>query len=138
MQLLLQTLSSTLSSSANRYAGGFVDLVQLQTATEGAQLGDIFSLGGTQLTVGKQIRERFFMSLTSGLCQLLPSAPATAPSFLASIGVKLEYQFANSANSGVSFAYEPSFDKLVCGLGERGFSTNKKQVGFDFFRIWRR
>jgi len=43
-----------------------------------------------------------------------------------------------SANSGVSFAYEPSFDKLVCGLGERGFSTNKKQVGFDFFRIWRR
>ena len=138
MQLLLQTLSSTLSSSANRYAGGFVDLVQLQTATEGAQLGDIFSLGGTQLTVGKQIRERFFMSLTSGLCQLLPSAPATAPSFLASIGVKLEYQFASSANSGVSFAYEPSFDKLVCGLGERGFSTNKKQVGFDFFRIWRR
>jgi translocation and assembly module TamB len=138
MQLLLGTVGSFASSTANRYAGGFVDLVQLQTATEGAQLGDIFSLGGTQLTVGKQVTDRMFMSLTSGLCQLLPSAAATAPSFLASIGVKLEYSFGVNANSGVAAAYEPSFDKLVCGLGERGFSTNKKQVGFDFFRIWRR
>jgi translocation and assembly module TamB len=136
MQLLLNSVGSALSSTANRYAGGFVDLVQLQTATEGGQLGDIFSIGGAQLTVGKQMSDKFFMSLTSGLCQLLPSSPATAPSFLASIGVKLEYQIAT--NSGVAFAYEPSFDKLVCGLGERGFSTNKKQVGFDLFRIWRR
>ena len=87
----------------------------------------------TQRLAGEQ---RF--EAASGLCQLLPSAAATAPSFLASIGVKLEYSFGVNANSGVSAAYEPSFDKLVCGLGERGFSTNKKQVGFDFFRIWRR
>jgi hypothetical protein len=138
MQLLLGTVTSFASSTASRYASGLVDLVQLQTATEGAQLNDIFSIGATQLTVGKQVGERLFMSLTSGLCQLLPSSAATAPSFLASIGVKLEYQFRRSANSGVSFAYEPSFDKLVCGLGERGFSTNQKQWGFDFFRIWRR
>ncbi len=138
MQLLLGTFSSFASSTAARYASGFVDLVQLQTATEGARLGDIFSVGGAQLTVGKQMSDRLFMSLTSGLCQLLPSSAATAPSFLASIGVKLEYSFGVNANSGVAAAYEPSFDKLVCGLGERGFSTNKKQVGFDFFRIWRR
>ena len=52
--------------------------------------------------------------------------------------MKLEYQFGRTAQSGMALAYEPSFDKLVCGLGERGFSTSKKQVGLDFFRIWRR
>jgi hypothetical protein len=39
----------------------------------------------------------------------------------------------------VSGAYEPSFDKLVCnGVIDIGFTTSKKQVGFDFFRVWRR
>jgi hypothetical protein len=70
------------------------------------------------------------------LCQF--TTTAASPSFLSTIGVKLEYQFGQSAKSGVAAAYEPSFDKLVCGVGERGFSTSKRQVGLDFFRIWRR
>ncbi|MGH9386452.1 MAG: translocation/assembly module TamB domain-containing protein, partial [Vicinamibacterales bacterium] len=137
MSLLLGTFTSFASSFAARYAGGLVDLVQLQTSAEGQQLGDIFSLGGAQLAVGKQVSDRAFVSLTSGLCQFV-SSTTTAPSFLSGIGVKLELQFARNATSGVAFAYEPSFDKLVCGLGERGFSTAKRQVGLDFFKIWRR
>jgi translocation and assembly module TamB len=138
MALLLGTFTSFASSFAARYASGLVDLVQLQTSAEGAQLGDIFSLGGAQLAIGKQMSDRLFISLTSGLCQFLPSSTTASPSLLSSIGVKLEYQFGRTLQSGVAVAYEPSFDKLVCGLGERGFSTSKKQVGLDFFRIWRR
>jgi hypothetical protein len=52
--------------------------------------------------------------------------------------MKLEYQFGRTAQSGMAFAYEPSFDALVCGLGERGFSASKRQYGLDFFRIWRK
>jgi len=138
MTLLLGTVTSFASSFVARSAGGLVDLVQLQTSTEGQQsLGDIFSLGGAQLAVGKQVSDRAFVSLTSGLCQFVSSTTA-APSFLSGIGVKLELQFARNAQSGVAFAYEPSFDKLVCGLGERGFTTAKRQVGLDFFKIWRR
>jgi translocation and assembly module TamB len=142
MALLLGTFTSFASSYAARYASGLVDFVQLQTSGEGAnaQLGDIFSIGGTQLAIGKQVSDRMFVSLTSGLCTFLPTSnsAAASPSLLSTIGLKLEYQFGRSARSGVAAAYEPSFDKLVCGLGERGFSTSKKQVGFDFFRIWRR
>ena len=136
--LLLGTATSFASSFAARYASGFVDFVQLQTSAEGSQLNDIFSIGGAQLAIGKQVSDRLFMSLSSGLCQFLPTSTAASPSLLSTIGVKLEYQFGRSARSGVAFAYEPSFDKLVCGVGERGFSTSKRQVGFDFFRIWRR
>lgn len=138
MALLLNTFTSFASSYAARYASGLVDFVQLQTSSEAAQLGDIFSVGGAQLAIGKQVSDRMFVSLTSGLCQFLPQSTAAGPSLFSSIGVKLEYQFGRSLQSGVAAAYEPSFDKLVCGLGERGFSTSKKQVGLDVFRIWRR
>jgi translocation and assembly module TamB len=135
MALLLGTFTSFASSYAARYASGLVDFVQLQTSGQG-QLGDIFSIGGAQLAVGKQVSDRLFVSLTSGLCQF--TSTAASPSLLSTIGLKLEYQFGRTAQSGVAAAYEPSFDKLVCGVGERGFSTSKKQVGLDFFRIWRR
>lgn len=137
MALLLNTVTSFASSYAARYASGLVDLVQLQTSSEAA-LGDIFAFGGAQLAIGKQVSDRLFVSLTSGLCQFLPSTATASPSLLSTIGLKMEYQFGRSAQSGVAFAYEPSFDKLVCGVGERGFSTSKKQVGLDLFRIWRK
>jgi translocation and assembly module TamB len=136
-RLLLASVSSFASSLAARYASGFVDLVQLQTsAGPGTQPGDIFTLGGAQLAIGKQMTDRLFISLSSGLCQF--TTTTTSPSLLSTIGLKLDYQFGRTATSGVSAAYEPSFDKLVCGLGERGFSTSKRQVGFDLYRIWRR
>ena len=136
-RLLLASVSSFASSLAARYASGFVDLVQLQTsAGPGTQPGDIFTLGGAQLAIGKQMSDRLFISLSSGLCQF--TTTTASPSLLSTIGVKLDYQFGRTAQSGVSAAYEPSFDKLVCGVGERGFSTSKRQVGFDLYRIWRR
>ena len=137
MALLLNTVTSFASSYAARYSSGLVDLVQLQTSSEAA-LGDIFAFGGAQLAIGKQVSDRLFVSLTSGLCQFLPSTATASQSLLSTIGLKMEYQFGRSAQSGVAFAYEPSFDKLVCGVGERGFSTSKKQVGLDLFRIWRK
>ena len=138
MALLLGTVTSFASSYAARYAGGLVDLVQLQTSADAAQPGDIFSIGGAQLAIGKQVSDRMFISLTSGLCQFLPSRTSASSSLLSSIGVKVEYQFGRSGRSGVAAAYEPSFDTIVCGLGERGFSTSNKQFGLDFFRIWRK
>jgi translocation and assembly module TamB len=137
MALLLGTFTSFASSYAARYASGLVDLVQLQTSSDALQPGDIFSIGGAQLAIGKQVSDRMFLSLTSGLCQFTSRSTAS-PSLLSTIGVKVEYQFGRSARSGVAAAYEPSFDNLVCGVGERGFSTSNKQFGFDFFRIWRK
>ncbi len=136
--LLLGTFTSFASSYAARYASGLVDFVQLQTSAQGQgqQLTDIFSTGA-QLAIGKQVSDRMFISLSSGLCQFVQSSTAS-PSLLSSIGMKLEYQFGPTARSGMALAYEPSFDKLVCGLGERGFTTSKRQYGLDLFRIWRR
>lgn len=136
--LLLGTVTSFASSYAARASNGLVDFVQLQTSAQGQgqQLTDVFSTGA-QLAIGKQVSDRLFVSLSSGLCQFVQSSTAS-PSLLSSIGMKLEYQFGRTAQSGMALAYEPSFDKLVCGLGERGFSTSKRQYGLDFFRIWRR
>lgn len=134
IQLLLGSLTSFAGSYFSRYAGGWVDVVQLQTS-QGQQLSDLFSTGA-QLAIGKQVTDKVFVSLSSGLCQF--TSTAASPSLLSTIGMKLEYQFGRQGRSGLAFAYEPSFDKLVCGVGERGFSTAKRQVGLDIFKIWRR
>lgn len=138
MALLLGTASSFAGSIFARYAGGLVDLVQLQTSAQGQgqPLNDVLSFGGTQLAIGKQVSDKLFISLSSGLCSFASSA--TSPSLLQTVGAKLEYQFGRNGRSGLAASYEPSFDKLVCGVGERGFTTAKRQVGFDIFRIWRR
>ena len=142
MALLLNTATSFAGSFAARYASGLVDFVQLQTSGQGLGGADPYSLGGAQLAVGRQVSDRLFVSLTSGLCQVgqlfNPNSTTGAPPLLSGLGAKVEYRFGRTSPSGVAFAYEPSFDKLVCGIGERGFSTAKKQVGFDFFRVWRR
>lgn len=146
VSLLLNTASSLAGAYASRYAGGLVDFVQVQTASEGQLFGGSLGIGGAlegaQLGVGKQLSDRMFISATSGLCQVgqvFRQSSSGAPSLLSSIGVKTEYRFGRTSPAGVSFAYEPSFDKLVCnGVVDVGFTTAKKQVGFDFFRVWRR
>jgi translocation and assembly module TamB len=138
MALILNSLSSLASSQASRIAGGWLDVVQLQTGTQygvpGLGIGSAFQ--GAQLAVGRQFGDRFFLSLTSGLC--VANSAAAGPRFTEGLGVRAEYRFGRTSDAGVAFAYEPSFDRLICSGVVDQFNTSKKQIGLDFFRIWRR
>lgn len=139
VSLLLGTASSMASAIASRYAGGLLDYVQLQTSTEAS----LFGVGGSrniwegaQLGFGRQVGDRLFVTATSGLCQIKPQAGSSW--LLESLGMKLEYRFGRASPAGASASYEPSFDKLTCGAANVGFSSQRKQVGIDIFRVWRR
>ncbi len=147
VSLLLGTASSFASSYASRFAGGLVDYVQLQTSSEVALFGGPGDQGflnqafeGAQLGIGRQLGDRFFFSLTSGLCPFFNTAdPNRWKSLGESLGAKLEYRFGPRSPAGLSFAYEPSFNKLLCNnAGDVGFVGERKQIGFDLFRVWRR
>jgi hypothetical protein len=134
MKLLIGTFTTQVNSwvSSSRL-GSFVDVVQLQTAQEQTQGGGL--IGGLtsvvpQLAIGKQVNDRLFISLTSGLCR-------QQGEFFSNIGYKAEYQLGRTAQSGFSLSYEPGFDKLVCGEVDP-LSTSKRQFGLDLFRTWRR
>jgi translocation and assembly module TamB len=141
--IALGTFSSLVSSW---WSGGLFDYVQIQTASDrfrfGATTGEQRSQNlfeGAQLGVGRQLTDRTFVSLTTGLCFLGGggSARQTDPvSIASSFGVKVEHQW--NLGYGVAASIEPPLNALLCtGAQDPGLSTSRRQLGLDFFRVWR-
>jgi translocation and assembly module TamB len=135
--ILLPTLGSYLG---DRFAGGALDLFQIEAATPG-QLGNenaIDLLLGTRLGVGKQLGKRTFVSANTNLCQLddLLSRNLEADKLFASIGVTLEHRLNNGFSAALSM--EPGSTALICSKsGQRGFLSTPPQLGADLFKVWR-
>ena len=94
-------------------------------------------LNGVQFGIGKQLGERTFLSLTTGLCRLGAAGGQLSPVDLASsIGVKLEQRL--GGGYGYALSLEPPLNVLFCETGtDRSFTTTRRQYGFDVFRAWR-
>lgn len=135
--IALSTISSYISA---RFSGGLFDYVSIQTTTGSnsqQQQSRQGLLNGVQFGIGKQLGERTFLSLTTGLCKFGASGGQLNPVDLAqSIGMKLEQRL--SAGYGFSFSLEPPLNELFCTSGtDRSFATTRRQFGFDLFRAWR-
>jgi hypothetical protein len=136
--LALSTLSSYISA---KFSGGLFDYVNIQTASGGVsgqqQQARQGLLNGVQFGIGKQVGERTFLSLTTGLCRLGASGGQLSPVDLASsIGVKLEQRL--GGGYGYALSLEPPLNVLFCETGtDRSFTTTRRQYGFDIFRAWR-
>ncbi|HUR92748.1 MAG TPA: translocation/assembly module TamB domain-containing protein [Gemmatimonadaceae bacterium] len=127
-----------------RLAGTFIssriprsvfDIVEVQTGTiggEGAAGGStssyLSSLFTTRVILGKQLSERWFLGLSTGLCR---------QNFAENLGLRLEYRISStlSAEGGI----EPGSGELACAgtTAARGFQQTPPQLGVDIFRSWR-
>lgn len=127
-----------------RLAGTFIssriprsvfDIVEVQTGTiggEGAAGGStssyLSSLFTTRVILGKQLSERWFLGLSTGLCRA---------NFAENLGLRLEYRISStlSAEGGI----EPGSGELGCAgaSAARGFQQTPPQLGVDVFRSWR-
>lgn len=138
--LLIGGLGSYLSS---RLSGRLFDYVQIQTASgprdaQAASRAGLFA--GAEFGVGKQLGERTFVSLTTGLCtfqQVLAGNSQLDPATLTqALGVSLEQRLARGY--GFSLSLEPPTTTIFCGAQANvGVTATRQQVGFDFFRAWR-
>ena len=131
----ISTVSSILSS---RFSGGVLDYVNIQTANVSGQqqVSRQSLLNGVQFGIGKQLGERTFLSLTTGLGCSSTGGQLNPVDIARTVGMKLEQRLTNGF--GFSFAVEPPLNLLLCGSGsDRSFTTTRRQVGLDFFRAWR-
>ncbi len=138
--------SSQIASFALRYGGNLltsaiprnlVDIVELQTARinedRQAQSQDpyLYNLLNTRAIVGKQIGNKWFLGLSTGLCVV------NATNFFENFGLKLEYRFnaIYTAQAGI----EPGSSDLTCARStiSQIQQQTPRQLGFDFFRTWR-
>ena len=128
--------------------GGFVDVVDIELGRQNLGLGQgansrnsVFA--GARLTTGWQVGDRTFVSASAGLCQVQAllggggSGSDVNPNLQNILGARVDYRL--NENVGMSAAYEPSTNALLCsaGIGGRGFAPTPRQWGFDIFRTFR-
>jgi translocation and assembly module TamB len=128
--------------------GGFVDVVDIELGRQGLGVGQNVGtaqslFAGARLTTGWQVGDRTFVSASAGLCQVQAllggggSSSEINPNLQNILGARVDYRL--NENVGMSAAYEPSTNALLCnaGIGGRGFAPTPRQWGFDIFRTFR-
>jgi translocation and assembly module TamB len=155
--ILLPTLGAMGSQALRSQLGSFVDLFQIQSGSiddqtsvgaNGQGSNQFFdAIGKTRLGAEKQISDRLFLSVSTGLCALNLTNNATDESgkglagFGNAIEGKLEYRFPLVAPDrfALRFGREPAASALRCGQGSsgvRGFVQTPQQLGVSLFRSW--
>ncbi|MEP6730267.1 MAG: translocation/assembly module TamB domain-containing protein [bacterium] len=150
-EFLLPTVNANVSRALRDQLGGFVDLIQIQSGAANDQLstsaGTTASpfrsfLSSTRLGGEKQIKDRLFLSFSTGLCQLGGTDDASLQGlrgFGNAIEGKLEYRFPLIAPDRFSLraGLDPAASALRCNAGSvRGFVSTPQQWGFSLFRSW--
>ena len=151
VEFLLPTVNATVSRALRDQLGGFVDLIQIQSGaaidplsvSDGTASGPLRSfLYSTRLGGEKQIKDRLFLSFSTGLCQLRGSEDASQQGlngFVNAIEGKLEYRFPLLAPDRLALraGREPAASALRCGADRvRGFVATPQQWGVSVFRSW--
>lgn len=151
VEFLLPTVNATVSRALRDQLGGFVDLIQIQSGAaidplsvaDGTSSSPLRSfLYSTRLGGEKQIKDRLFLSFSTGLCQLRGSddtAQQGLNGFVNAIEGKLEYRFPLAAPDRLALraGREPAASALRCGADHvRGFVATPQQWGLSLFRSW--
>jgi translocation and assembly module TamB len=149
VEFLLPTVNATVSRALRDQLGDFVDAFQIQSGAANGQLATAQGasspfrsfLSSTRLGGEKQIRERLFLSFSTGLCQLGSDDPTQQglSGFVNAIEGKLEYRFPMLAPDRFSLraGREPPASALRCGVDRvRGFVATPQQWGVSLFRSW--
>jgi translocation and assembly module TamB len=102
--------------------------VRLSPGATGSGSSYLNTLYNTRVILGKQIGDRWYVGLSTGLCR---------ENFAENLGLRLEYRFSSTyfAQGGI----EPGSGDLTC-VGPaiaRTFQQTPPQLGFDLFRTWR-
>jgi translocation and assembly module TamB len=151
--VLLPTGGAILSRALRDQLGGWVDLLQIQTAaadeiatrsSAGVTSQNTFRnvLSGTRIGGEKQISDRLFLSFSTGLCQLGTARDNDqqqgVTGFVNQIEGKLEYRFPLIAPDQLSLraGREPAASGRCELAGSRGFVATPQQWGFSLFRSW--
>ena len=146
--VLLPSVGSVASAKLREQFGGWVDQIRFETGTGSTEIQSaqqVFGREGWELLytsrVGgeKQIGDNWFVSLSSGLCQLdseRQSADPALKGFVDQLAWNLEYRFPESLT--LHAGREPSRSAYGCGReGMRGVVNTPAQWAVSLSRSWR-
>jgi translocation and assembly module TamB len=145
-QVLLPTASSVLAQTLRGQLGSTVDLLQFQPGatnetpgqTAGSPARQFFA--GARLGGEKQITNKLFFSMSTGLCQLMQSQSGSGTGtgtygFVEQLESKLQYRFSGSFSAEAGL--EPPASALSCGRQLHGLVPTPQQWGLSLSKSWR-
>lgn len=147
--VLLPTAGTFVGDQLRDQLGGWVDQIRFETGTANSDLRtaqEVLRQGLSEAVfssrVGgeKQIGENWFVSLSSGLCQLNPDRQASADpaleAFVNQLAARVEYRFPEGVR--IQAGREPSRSAYDCNRsGVRGVVNTPAQWAFTLTRSWR-
>ncbi|CAN5376915.1 hypothetical protein BH23GEM2_BH23GEM2_17240 [soil metagenome] len=102
--------------------------VRLESGASGVSTSYLNTLYNTRVILGKQLSDRWYVGLSTGLCRA---------NFSEGLGLHLEYRFNSTyfAQGGI----EPGSGDVACvgTTTARTFQQTPPQLGLDLFRSWR-
>jgi hypothetical protein len=102
--------------------------VRLESGSSNVSTSYLNTLYNTRVILGKQLSDRWYMGLSTGLCRA---------NFTEGLGLHLEYRFSSTyfAQGGI----EPGSGDVACvgTTTARTFQQTPPQLGLDLFRTWR-
>jgi translocation and assembly module TamB len=123
----------------NSRLGSAIDVFSVQSGVANTDITQSFNtreqLANSRVTLGKQINERTFIGVESGLCLL--GRTSTNTSALDQLGLTINHRLAHGF--AVSAGYEPSASVKLCdpnGVAQQLSSQPKHQIGLDLTRSW--
>jgi translocation and assembly module TamB len=130
--VLLPSLGGAVEGALQRVLPGGFNTVQVNTAGRQSQddLGGLGLLDNLSITAGKQIGNRTFLRLNTGICR--GSAQAAGGGASVFYGLAAEYRIATGLSAQVGM------DPGVAPCAQLGLNTGgvRMQFGFDLFREW--
>lgn len=148
--VLLPSLGTLASDNLREQFGGWVDQIRFETGTAGTDLrtaqdvlqrGFVEAVFASRLGGEKQIGENWFVSLSSGLCQLNPNRQASGDpelrAFVDQLAWHLEYRFPESLK--LQAGREPPRSAYDCNnrSSVRGVVNTPAQWAITLSRKWR-
>jgi hypothetical protein len=156
VQLAAQTLfpsAQTLAAAQLRnFLGSWADIVQLRVGstdvnaltggqsrtTQGEALKQLFLT--SRLGAEKQLTDRVFVSLSTGICSLSQSnnqlgTTTQLEDFYNGLSGKFEYRLSRDAS--IKAGKEPAQSQLICGRSTSRLVAAPTQWGFSLFKSWR-
>ncbi|MFL5560716.1 MAG: translocation/assembly module TamB domain-containing protein [Gemmatimonadaceae bacterium] len=123
----------------NSRLGSAIDVFSVQSGVANTDVTQSLTpreqLANSRVTLGKQLNERTFIGLESGLCLL--GRTSTNSSALDQLGLTINHRLAHGF--AVSAGYEPSASVKLCdpnGVAQQLSSQPKHQLGLDLTRTW--
>jgi hypothetical protein len=135
-QVTSELISQVMTGAARRLTGGLFDVMSVTPGFSGTETNQTNMLATSRLSFGKQITERSFLTIDTGLCGLGGESSGSV-GFSDALGITLDYRIRSDLS--LKLRSDPGSGATTCTQSStsRGFAPTPRQWQTTMEKRWR-